>query len=367
MTSAVFLKLLAVFITVAIGYVAGRMRWLGKADDGADPARVLSNVAFTIFVPALLFRTTARLDFAALPWRLVFAFFVPVVVVLIAVYAWQRWQQAQAAALSDATIHNVTQAITTDTPATDTSIADTSTTDTSTTDAAAAVPSTRAIGATFGNTVQLGIPLAAAIFGEVGLGIHITLVSLHALVLLSVTTALAELDLARARARARHEGAASLAATLRQTVRNTVVHPVVLPVLAGMLWNATGIALPAVVDEALVLLGSAVVPLCLVLIGVSLAYYGLPDAVGGAIAIAALKLLVVPAVVLITARWGFGLTGLPLGVLVAMASLPVGSNALIFAQRYRTLEAEATAAIVFSTLAFVATSSLWLAVVAWVG
>jgi len=42
--------------------------------------------------------------------------------------------------------------------------------------------------------------------------------------------------------------------------------------------------------------------------------------------------------------------------------MPVGSNALIFSQRYSTLQAEASAAIVFSTLAFVATAPLWLAV-----
>jgi DNA topoisomerase-3 len=35
---------------------------------GADPARLLGNAAFYIFVPALLFRTTARLDLAAMPW-----------------------------------------------------------------------------------------------------------------------------------------------------------------------------------------------------------------------------------------------------------------------------------------------------------
>jgi malonate transporter len=49
---------------------------------------------------------------------------------------------------------------------------------------------------------------------------------------------------------------------------------------------------------------------------------------------------------------------------VMMAALPVGSNALIFSQRYETLEAEATAAIVFSTLGFVVTAALWLAVLA---
>jgi predicted permease len=68
--------------------------------------------------------------------------------------------------------------------------------------------------------------------------------------------------------------------------------------------------------------------------------------------------------VLGVAHWSFGLSGLPLSVLVMLAALPVGSNALIFAQRYRTMQAEATAAIVLSTLAFVITAPLWLAVLA---
>ncbi len=70
--------------------------------------------------------------------------------------------------------------------------------------------------------------------------------------------------------------------------------------------------------------------------------------------------------VLVVARWGFGLEGIPLAVVVVMASLPVGSNALIFAQRYGTLEAETTAAIVFSTLAFMLTAPVWLAVLGYV-
>jgi predicted permease len=45
----------------------------------------------------------------------------------------------------------------------------------------------------------------------------------------------------------------------------------------------------------------------------------------------------------------------------------VGSNALLFAQRYGTLQGEATAAIVLSTLAFVVSASLWLAVLGWIG
>lgn len=316
MTPAVAYKLLAVVFTVLLGYAAGRMKWLGSGTDASDPARVLSNAAFYIFIPALLFRTTARLDFDTLPGPLMAAYFGPVALWLAGTYLWHRRRDAGAA------------------------------------------PSVRAITVTFGNTVQLGIPLAAAVFGESGLALHIALVSVHALILLSLATALVERDLAHG---------ASWHAQLIVTLRNTVIHPVVLPVLAGMAWNLTGWGLHPIADEVLALLGSAVVPLCLVLIGISLAYYGVAGRWRAAFAFSVAKLIVLPALVLATAKGVFGIGGLPLAVIVVMAALPVGSNPLIFAQRYRVLEGEVTAAIVVSTVAFAATLALWLALLGMLG
>jgi len=327
MSSLVFFKLLAIFVVVAIGWVVGKLRWLGDAKNGSDPARTLANAAYYIFVPALLFRTTARIDFATMPWRTLIAVFVPLVLMLLAVYASQR-----IAGRND-------QGVT-------------------------AVPAVRAITATFGNTVQVGIPMAAALFGEAGLAIHLAIVSLHALVLLTLSTAFVELDLARAKA-AGGDVDTHLGRTLLSTARNTIIHPVVLPVLIGLTWNGLGLPIPTVADEILQTLGQAVVPLCLVLIGMSLAYYGVQGAAFAAMVTTVLKLLVLPALVFSVAHWGFRLTGVPLAVVVMMAALPVGSNALIFAQRYRTLEAETTAATVFSTLAFVVVAPLWLALLAW--
>ena len=179
MSLAIFLKLIAIFAVVALGWVAGRARWLGQG----DVARVLANAAFFLFIPALLFRTTARIDLSAMPWVTLAAFFVPALALLVAVYLGMRRYATQAGPAS---------------------------------------PSVRAISATFGNTVQLGIPLATALFGETGLSVHLAIVSLHALTLLTLCTALVELDLARAHARS--QGTAhSLAATLLVTVRNTVI------------------------------------------------------------------------------------------------------------------------------------------------
>ena len=62
MSPVIFLKLLAIFATIAIGWAAGRTRPFA----GGEAARVLSNAAFYVFAPALLFRATARIDLAAL-------------------------------------------------------------------------------------------------------------------------------------------------------------------------------------------------------------------------------------------------------------------------------------------------------------
>ena len=311
MSFAVFYKLLSIGFAAAIGYVAARRRWLG----GAEAARVLSNVAFFIFVPALLFRTTARLDFQTMPWRTLAAFFVPALAAQLALYA--GWRRLGGAA-----------------------------------------PGVRTVSATFGNSVQIGIPMAAALFGESGLAIHVTVVTLHALVLLTLPTTLVEIGLAR------RAGHSSLASMLALTLRNTIVHPVVLPILAGLLFNAVGLALPAVADEALQLLAGGVVPLCLVLIGVSLATYGLGGVGAPMLRVIAIKLVALPALVLVVAHGAFGLAGQPLAVIVMMAAMPAGSNALIFAQRYRVLEAETTGVIVLSTMAFAASAPLWLTLLA---
>jgi len=319
MSPDVFVKLLAIFAVVAIGWGAAKSGKLG-AEEGS---RVLSAAAFYVFVPALLFRTTARIDFHRLDIRVVVAFFAPTLALVTVVYTALRLRARAGAA--------------------------------------AAEPSVRAITSSFGNAVQIGIPLAAALFGEAGLALHLTVVGLHSLTLLTVLTALVELDLARANP-GLGDGRARLLRTLATTVRNTVIHPVVLPVLAGLAWNLSGLALPGLVDEILGTLGRAVVPVCLVLIGVSLAHHGLRGALRAATLLAAVKLAVHPLAVLLFARFAVGLDGVALAIVVMLAALPVGSNALIFAQRYRTLPAETSTAIVLSTLAFVVTAPLWLAI-----
>lgn len=323
MTLDLFLRLLALFIVGGIGFGAARAGLTG----GAVGLRALSNLAFLVFVPALLFRSMAKVDLAHLPWTLLLAFFAPLLLwSLLVRLGVARRDRDDVRALQDGPAASAVSAVT----------------------------------ASFGNTVQVGLPFAAAMFGEAGLQLHIAIVSLHALVLLSAQTVLAEIALARAAARAAGAARPPLGAMLLTILRQSLIHPVTLPVLAGLGWNALGLPLPRLLDEVSGMLAQAGVPLCLALIGVSLAQYGLGERWRRSAAIAAMKLLLLPALVAASAVLVFRLDGLALSVLVLAAALPTGSNAMLFAQRYQVREAEASTVIVLSTAGFMLSAPLWL-------
>jgi predicted permease len=314
-------RLAVILLVVALGVWLQRSRLLGSdaAGPADDPSHALAQLATYVLVPALLFRTMARLDFAQMPWAVAQAYFAPVMVCCLLVFASFKWVQRR-----------------------------------DPTRAGPAAAATRAMSALYGNAVQLGVPLAAAMFGEPGLAIHIALVSLHGLILLTSLTLLAEYDLAQSRSQAR------LLGTLGTMARQAILHPVVLPVLLGLAYQRLGLPIPGVVDQALATLGQAVVPICLLLIGMNLARFGLRGTWRAVIPQVSFKLLFLPAAVLASAYGIFGLTGTSLQVAVMMAALPVGTNALIFAQRYRMLQGEAASAMALSTVAFALTAPLWL-------
>jgi malonate transporter and related proteins len=314
----VVLKLVAVFTVIGIGWGAGKTGVLGP-----DAAGTLAAAAFGLFVPALLFRTAARIALGDLPRVMLASYFGPTLALMLAVYAWQLARRPPAPP----------------------------------------IPAVRALSMSFSNTVQLGIPVVSALFGSAGLALLIAIISLQSLVLLTTATVLAEAGLAAGRRAVPGERVTAWAA-LATTARRALVHPVVLPILLGLAYHATGLPIPGPVDDVLTTLGQAVVPVSLVTIGLTLQRYGFAGAARQAVPLAVGKLLLQPAVVLAVGYWVGGLRGLPLTIAVLCAALPIGSNVLLFAQRYEVLQAETTTAIVASTAGFLVTAGLWLTVLA---
>ncbi|WP_036593592.1 AEC family transporter [Ottowia thiooxydans] len=304
-------SLLPVVLLIGIGFLAGRMKLIrGQA------VRDLSNLVFLVLVQALLFRSMATAQLERLDLRSVALYYV-VAGVLFFVLLFIQGLNSRSAVV--------------------------------------------AMAAIFSNTLMIGVPLVQLAYGPAGLLNLFTLISMHALVLLTLATVVIELLVAREQEAAGEGRQRHIAATVVQAVKNAIFHPVPLPIIAGFLYSLTGIGLHPIVERPLKLLGDAFGPVALVLVGVTLAQTAIGPHLRGALVISTLKTVVHPALMAL-AGWALGLTGLPLAVMVVAAALPVGANVFLFSQRYHKAEELVTASVAISTAMAVVTVSvvMWL-------
>ncbi len=290
-----------VVVLIAIGYGAAR---LGRFSDAG--VRALSDATFLIFMPALLFGALARVDFDELSPGAALAYYGASLPLFVGVIAVLRWRGT---ALNFAVI--------------------------------------RGLCAVFSNTAMLGIPLIRLVYGEAGLAYLLTIIALHALTYLTLATLAIEIGGGVATPGA---PAVPLGRQLARVVRSSLIHPVVLPILVGLAWSAAGWSLPVALSAPLGMLGSAAAPLCLVLLGASLAQFDLRRGFRTALELTALKSFVHPLLVWLVGRFVLGLEPLPLAVATVTAALPIGANVYLFAQRYDAGAEQTSAGLTLSTL-----------------
>jgi predicted permease len=222
-----------------------------------------------------------------------------------------------------------------------------------------------ALASIFSNTLMIGVPLIGLAYGQAGLVLLFTLISLHALVLLTMATLVLELQMAREQAAATgHPG--QLWRTVGQAIRNALLHPVPLPILAGLLYAQTGWGLHPVVDKPLQLLGSAFGPIALVLVGITLSQTPLGKNLAAAVRLSLVKTVLHP-LLMFSLGWALGLRGLALSVMVVAAALPIGANAFLFSQRYQKEEDVVSASIALSTFFSMFSISAFMMLPTWLG
>ena len=225
MNSPVFASLIPVILFIALGFFAGRRGWIR-----ATSVKDLSNLVFMVLTPALLFRTMSTVHVQDLDFGPVAIYFAAAGLIFAATLGVQGFSTLAAA---------------------------------------------RGLANTFSNTIMIGVPLVGLAFGEAGLVTLFTLISVHALILLTGATVVFELAAAREHAAKDDDGGGTqqpMWRTVLQAVRNGIVHPVPLPIIAGLLFAQTGLVLPEVVGKPLQLLGQALGPIALLLVGVTLAF-----------------------------------------------------------------------------------------------
>ena len=307
----ILLTVLPVFLVMAAGYLAVRTHYVGETiADG------LNIFAIKIAVPMLLFAAMLRLDFSA-------AFHVPMLVgfyagaftcftagIVLARLVWHR-RPGEAVAIG--------------------------------------------FGATFSNTVLLGLPIMQQAFGEEALAPAFAIISLHAASIYAVGMITMELS--------RRDGR-PLAATLAAAAKSILANVLMIAILCGITLNLIGISVPVPVMNAVDIVADAALPAALVGIGAALTRYQLTARFSESLTISLLALLVHPAIALAITHF---LLGLPIEFVraaVIMAAMPPGVNIYIFASMYDRGVEVAASTLVLSNMLSVATITLWLFVVA---
>ena len=204
-------------------------------------------------------------------------------------------------------------------------------------------------GGLFSNLVLLGLPVIELTFGEAALPKAYALVSLHApfCYLLGIVT----MELVRADGRALPETAAVV-------VRALFANPLMIGIALGFLLNLSTLSLPAFAATALDLVADSALPIALVGLGGVLARYTLSERVAEPVAIAAISLVLHPALALALCT----LLGVPAderNVVVLMAAMSPGVNAYLFANLYGRAEGAAAAVVLLGTVAAAASVGVW--------
>ena len=191
----------------------------------------------------------------------------------------------------------------------------------------------------FGNTGNLGLPLALFAFGEVGLEYAVVVFAVMAI--LSFTFGIWLIA-----------GAGSFGKVLKE--------PLVWATVLGAFFLWQGWALPTFIDNTLGLIGQMAIPLMLITLGVAVARLS-PSGIGRAIVLSAVKLAICVGCAWLAADY-FALEKAAFGILVLQVATPVAVTSYMLAEKYGADAQSVAGLVVVSTLMSIGALPLLLAV-----
>lgn len=293
-----------VFALIAAGYAAVLFRFVSESAH-----KGISEFAFSIAIPALLFRTIVISEFPDVsPWRMWGAYYGAMTMTWIAALAISALLRARRGTSEDGVVF--------------------------------------AIGSVYGNIVMLGIPLVISALGNEAAG--------PMALILSVNTPLLWLcGILQMEFVSRKPGGSPLS-VIRPVLADLSRNPLMLGIGFGVVWRFTGLGLNPVVDRTIELLAQAGSPAALIALGINLFRFEVKGEMTSVIVMCALKLLAMPAAGFVLAML-LGLPPVASGVIVLFAAMPTGANAYIFAVQYKRLVNPVSGAVALGTLLAAAT------------
>lgn len=191
----------------------------------------------------------------------------------------------------------------------------------------------------FGNTGNLGLPLALFAFGEVGLDYAVVIFAVMAMISFTFGIWLVA-------------GAGSFTKVGQE--------PLVWATVLGAVFLWQGWSLPTFADNTLNLIGQMAIPLMLITLGVAVARLS-PGGIGQAFILSLVKLVICTGCAWVAAIW-FALDKTAFGILVLQVATPVAVTSYMLAAKYGA-DAQAVAGlVVVSTLMSIGALPLLLAI-----
>lgn len=207
------------------------------------------------------------------------------------------------------------------------------------------------LGSTFSNTGYMGIPLCLIAFGEDSLIPGVIAMMITACPHFAAAITLIEAD---------QQAAPSLRRTVAKVGGALARNPLLVSSVLGFLVALSGFTLPVPVDRFLTLMGGASSPCALVAIGLLLGEQSERFAPGLVFRLAAIKLLIQPAIAWVIAYKLLSLPPVWAATAVLMSALPTGSGAFTLAQLYGRERASISGVILVSTVGSFVTLSILL-------
>lgn len=198
------------------------------------------------------------------------------------------------------------------------------------------------LGTSFYNTANYGLPVVYFAWGPEAVGPATLVVVCNSVLMYTVGVFIA----------------AHGRADWRRALMAIFELPLVWAVLAALLVRWSGLVIPEPAYKAIALLGSATVPVVLVLLGMQMATMSIQGA-RAKVGVAALLRLVVSPVVGLLLVWLLRPVGLTAKILVLQAAMPTAVNTLIAAVEYDAKPDFVSGIVLASTLFSIATVSFW--------
>lgn len=314
------LSIISPLIVVALlGYICTKSRWLSK-----EQLNALSKFTFSISIPAFLFYQMAKADFSEqVSPQLFAAFYLPVLLCYTIAWLTNYYFYKNRQLNNEKTVEANKSA----------------------------ESAVFALGASYSNTIIVGLPVLLSALGEQVIGIIFLIVTFHSAMLFALTSAIA----ATASSKSNTHQLNGL-----NFIKQTLNNPLIICILSGLLVNLSGIVLPVFLQDSLALISKPAIALALFILGASLAFYQVKNELKFITLACYTKLIILPVLVFITANYLFNLEAITVTVLVVLSACPTGINAYLIAVTHQHHQQTVAGTVVLSTLMSIITIPLWL-------